>query len=47
MNDCLVSSPEEQKADEDFVKREYTKVEKLLSECTLETIADSIVMQNK
>ena len=47
VNDCLVSSPEEQKADEDFVKREYKKVEKLLSECTLETIADSIVMQNK
>ena len=47
VNDCIVSSPEEQKADEDFVKREYKKVEKLLSECTLETIADSIVMQNK
>lgn len=47
VNNCLVSSPEQQKADEDFIKREYKKVEKLLSKCTLETIADSIIMQNK
>ena len=47
VNNCLVSSPEQQKADEDFVKREYKRVEKLLSKCTLETIADSIVIQNK
>ena len=47
VNNCLVSSPEQQKADEDFVKREYKKVEKLLSKCTLETIAESIAMQNK
>ena len=47
VNNCLISSPEQQKADEDFIKREYKKVEKLLSKCTLETIADSIMMQNK
>ena len=47
VNNCLVSSPEQQKADEDFVKREYKRVEKLLTKCTLETIAESIIMQNK
>ena len=47
VNNCLVSSPEQQKADEDFIKREYKRVENLLSKCTLETIADSIVIQNK
>ena len=47
VNNCLISSPEQQKAEEDFIKREYKKVEKLLSKCTLETIADSIIMQNK
>ena len=47
VNNCQVSSLEQQKADEDFVKREYKRVEKLLSKCTLETIADSIVIQNK
>ena len=47
VNNCLVSSPEQQKADEDFIKREYKRTEKLLSKCTLETIAGSITMQNK
>ena len=47
VNNCLVSSPEQQKADEDFIKREYKRVENLLSKCTIETIADSIVIQNK
>ena len=47
VNNCIVSSAEQQKADEDFIKREYKKVEKLLSKCTLETITDSIIMQNK
>ena len=47
VNNSLVSSPEQQKANEDFIKREYKRVKKLLSKCTLETIADSIVIQNK
>ena len=47
VNNCLVSSPEQQKADEDFIRREYKRVENLLSKCTIETIADSIVIQNK
>lgn len=47
VNNSLVSSPEQQKADGDFIKREYKRIEKLLSKCTLETIAESIIMQNK
>ena len=47
VDNCIVSSLEQQEADEDFIKREYKRVEKLLSKCTLETIVDSIVMQNK
>ena len=47
VNNCIVSSLEQQKADEDFIKREYKKVEKLLNKCTLETITESITMQNK
>ena len=47
VNNCIVSSPEQQEADENFIKREYKRVEKLLSKCTLETITDSIIMQNK
>ena len=47
VNNCVVSSAEQQKADEDFIKGEYKRVEKLLSKCTLETISESIIMQNK
>lgn len=47
VNNCLVSSLEQQKADEDFIKKEYKKVEKLLSKCTVETIVESIIMQSK
>ena len=47
VNNCQVSSLEQQKADEDFVKREYKRVEKLLSKCTLETITETIIIQNK
>ena len=31
VNNCIVSSAEQQKADEDFIKGEYKKVEKLIS----------------
>ena len=47
VNNCIVSSLEQQKADEDFIKREYKRVEKLLSKCTLETITETIIIQNK
>ena len=47
VDNCLISSLEQQKADEDFIKREYKRVEKLLSKCTLETITESIAIQNK
>ena len=47
VNNCLISSPEQQKADEDFIRKEYKKVKDILSKCTLETISDVIIMQNK
>ena len=39
----LVSSPEQQKADELFVKSEYKKVKDTLSKCTLETVIDNMI----
>ena len=47
VNDSEVSSQEQQKADEQFVKSEYNKIKNKLSACTLETIVDSISSQNK
>ena len=47
VDNCLISSLEQQKADEDFIRREYKRVKKLLSKCTLETITESIAIQNK
>ena len=47
VNNCIVSTPKQQKADEDFIRREYKRVEKLLSKCTLESVVESITVQNK